>query len=277
MPVMDGYTATSRIRQQARFATLPIIAMTANAMTGDRERVLACGMNDHIAKPLHVTTMFATLAKWIKPSTTRQVMLGTEPTTPISSGLPTTLEGIDQTAGLATCQGRTELYLRLLRKFLTTNQEFTKQFESALGNADPTAATRLSHSLCGTAGNIGALKVSQAAAELERRCQSGGTGEQIKAALVEVELRLIPVLGALAKLGEEHVSPQQLAQTSNADLQQRLAKLGRLLAESDIQAVDTLLELQNLALGPELTERLAKVARQIERFDFDTALALLES
>ena len=71
MPVMDGYTATKFIRQQSRFATLPVIAMTANAMSGDREQALACGMNDHIAKPLDVASMFATLAKWIatRPST----------------------------------------------------------------------------------------------------------------------------------------------------------------------------------------------------------------
>ena len=67
MPVMDGYTATQAIRQQARFAQLPIIAMTANAMSGDKEKVLAVGMNDHIAKPLSVDQMFATLAHWIRP------------------------------------------------------------------------------------------------------------------------------------------------------------------------------------------------------------------
>ncbi|OLT99320.1 hypothetical protein BVK86_26695 [Pseudomonas reinekei] len=64
MPVMDGYTATRKIREQSRWATLPVIAMTADAMAGDRERALACGMNDHISKPLHVDDMFATLAKY---------------------------------------------------------------------------------------------------------------------------------------------------------------------------------------------------------------------
>jgi len=67
MPVMDGYSATRAIRQNPAFKDLPIIAMTANAMAGDREKVLEAGMNDHIAKPLDVGAMFATLAKWIKP------------------------------------------------------------------------------------------------------------------------------------------------------------------------------------------------------------------
>ena len=67
MPVMDGYTATRAIRQNPAFKDLPIIAMTANAMAGDREKVIEAGMWDHIAKPLNVNDMFATMAQWIKP------------------------------------------------------------------------------------------------------------------------------------------------------------------------------------------------------------------
>ena len=67
MPVMDGYEATRQIRKQEKFRNLPVIAMTANAMKGDREKVLAVGMNDHIPKPFKIDFMFATLAKWIKP------------------------------------------------------------------------------------------------------------------------------------------------------------------------------------------------------------------
>ena len=69
MPVMDGYEATRAIRRDARHARLPVLAMTANAMAGDREIALAAGMNDHIAKPINVVDMFTTMAKWITPST----------------------------------------------------------------------------------------------------------------------------------------------------------------------------------------------------------------
>jgi PAS domain S-box-containing protein len=68
MPVMDGYTATREIRKLAPFKDLPIIAMTANAMAGDKEKVLEAGMWDHISKPLNVQAMFNTMARWIKPS-----------------------------------------------------------------------------------------------------------------------------------------------------------------------------------------------------------------
>lgn len=66
MPVMDGYTATRHIRENPDYAKLPILAMTANAMEGDRERSLASGMNDHIPKPFDVNKMFITMARWIR-------------------------------------------------------------------------------------------------------------------------------------------------------------------------------------------------------------------
>ena len=67
MPVMDGVTATGEIRKDARFKDLPVVAMTANAMQGDRDRCLAAGMNDHVAKPIEPENLWKALLKWIKP------------------------------------------------------------------------------------------------------------------------------------------------------------------------------------------------------------------
>lgn len=67
MPIMDGYQATQEIRKIKQFKNIPIIAMTANAMVGDKDRVLDVGMNDHISKPLDIGMMYQTIAKWIVP------------------------------------------------------------------------------------------------------------------------------------------------------------------------------------------------------------------
>lgn len=72
MPVMDGYAATRELRRDPQWRDLPIIAMTANAMVGDREKVLAAGMNDHIAKPIDLPELFATLARWVRPEVVAQ-------------------------------------------------------------------------------------------------------------------------------------------------------------------------------------------------------------
>src|SRR6202011_2760423 len=68
MPVMDGYAATRALRQRPQLTNLPVIAMTANAMAGDREKVLAAGMNDHIVKPINADELFASLAQWVRPA-----------------------------------------------------------------------------------------------------------------------------------------------------------------------------------------------------------------
>ena len=72
MPVLDGYAATAILRREQRLRGLPIIAMTANAMAGDRDKAIAAGMNDHIGKPINVAEMFATLARWISPDRPRK-------------------------------------------------------------------------------------------------------------------------------------------------------------------------------------------------------------
>ena len=280
MPVMDGYTATRRIREQPRWAELPVIAMTADAMAGDRERALACGMNDHISKPLNVEGMFVTLAKWIHPRPGRTVHV-TE-VSPLATvapvGLPSDLPGIDLAAGLATCMGKVELYLRLLRKFRSSQSAFRAEFLVARGDGDPSAATRLAHTLRGTAGNIGAKVVANAATALEQACLTGATEEVLADRLVAVERCLDPVLEGLAGLAESESATEPVpAPHSGAELQTRLAQVRDLLAESDTEVLTALHELQGLASDPRVAEQLRRVVQHAERFDFDQALELLEN
>ena len=67
MPVMDGYVATEKLRSDKGFYDLPVIALTANVMKDDRDKIVACGMNDHIGKPIDIDKMLLTMGKWIQP------------------------------------------------------------------------------------------------------------------------------------------------------------------------------------------------------------------
>nr|BFE98258.1 hypothetical protein GCM10020185_87940 [Pseudomonas brassicacearum subsp. brassicacearum] len=280
MPVMDGYTATRKIREQSRWAGLPVIAMTADAMAGDRERALACGMNDHISKPLNVESMFVTLAKWIHPAPGRNAQAQEISAPPIPTGehLPAELPGIDQRAGLATCMGKVDLYLRLLRKFSSSHRAFSTEFLAARGDDDRSAPTRLAHTLRGTAGNIGARDVASAAADLEQACLTGAKEEVVADRLLAVEHCLNLVLEGLVGIAEPQPSTESVQMShSDAELQVRLAQVRDLLAESDTQVLTVLHQLQGLASDPRLAEQLRRIVRHAEQFDFDQALELLEN
>ncbi|MEO5351595.1 MAG: response regulator [Magnetococcus sp. XQGC-1] len=120
MPVLDGLAAARFIRQEMGVAQIPIIAMTANAMSGDREKCLAAGMNDHIAKPVAPEDLYATLARWLQERPALQGgplpgwVGGAE-----AAALPPlpAIPGIDTLRGIRNVGGKTVLYRSVLRKF----------------------------------------------------------------------------------------------------------------------------------------------------------------
>lgn len=197
MPVMDGYAAAQAIRDQLRISDLPIIAMTADAMAGDRERAIAAGMNDHISKPLDIEAMFSTMARWIAPRRTRprEADVPAKPVDAATLDLPK----VDTDGGLARCNQNMPLYHRLLLMFLQTYSDFEKSFRAARLAADASAAYRLVHTLRGSAANIGAIEVATAAAELEQGCKLEVPEKEIERLLSKVSGELHPVLFDLAR------------------------------------------------------------------------------
>ena len=277
MPVMDGYTATREIRAQPQFASLPIIAMTANAMAGDREMVLAAGMNDHIAKPLRVADMFATIARWISPGSKGRTATPGPPDSSAASAIQE-LAGIDTRAGLAGSAGNPGLYRRLLLRFLAANEDFAAQFAAAVAGSDRSAPTRLAHTLKGTAGTIGAASVRSAAGRLEAACLAGDKLEDIEALASSVVAALAPVLEVLRQFSATTSPATEVpaAAPPPANLEAELDDLARLLSEGDADAVQVLARLVPALRGTPIGYGLAAMSREVENYMFDDALAKLE-
>ncbi|GAB6097817.1 hypothetical protein JCM14469_40710 [Desulfatiferula olefinivorans] len=177
MPMMDGIEATGIIRNELNLKTLPIIAMTANAMTGDRERCIAAGMNDYISKPIESRQLYAVLSRWIsRNASTGTRFSGEIPLTRPSEAhslstddivFPPSLPGLDIETGLNRVNGNKPLYLDLLREFHQENQDMIERLRHALSHDNAAYAAQLLHSLKGTAGNIGATEVFQSIKALE--------------------------------------------------------------------------------------------------------------
>jgi two-component system, sensor histidine kinase and response regulator len=173
MPVMDGIAATQAIRSNPRFRTLPIIAMTANAMEGDREKCLQAGMNDHVSKPIDPDLLYAAVKRWVKP---RHAPHSEPSPKKIVAAPPETLpaiEGVDLADGLRRVGGNERLYRQLLVKFAAKNGDAGLQISAALRSGDLKMAERIAHTVKGVAGNLGIKRVQFAAEKLEKAIRDG--------------------------------------------------------------------------------------------------------
>lgn len=278
MPVMDGYTATREIKKMPRFSGLPIIAMTANTMSGDKEKTLVAGMCDFIAKPLNVQVMFLTLAKWIKPPFTSKAaqsqILPCDTVDSNAGGDLSSLLGIDVKVGLDIAMGNTNLYRRLLGKFYDGHHHFIEEF-SRVRYESHDDALRIVHTLKGSAGNIGAKSLHHAAGCLEVAYSEKAESERIDqlAQLVSNELKL--VLSGIASLSPINDFHQPLPNDSD-DLDSKLKELRGLLLESDARAEDFLGELLVHKQGSNMFLELKTLAKEVRNFNYDSALILLD-
>lgn len=206
MPVMDGFTATRKIREELQLKDLPIIAVTANTMTGDREKVLAVGMNDHVAKPINVHKLFSVMAKWITPNLENTAIQpksiaeknAGKATGSESESFPV-LPGINTVAGLKNTDGNVTIYRKLLLNFYKQYGDFAELFRKAQEDEnDPAAAMRSAHTLKGLAGTCGALLVQNAAESLKIACSTDE--DNIEKLLSDVISELEPVLMSIEML-----------------------------------------------------------------------------
>jgi signal transduction histidine kinase/DNA-binding response OmpR family regulator len=194
MPELDGFEATRQLRQRPGLQDLPVIAMTANAMVGDKEKSLAAGMNDHLAKPIDVDEVFATLAKWVKRWCLAAASVGLRDIT--AQDLPPDVPGIDTKAALGGLLGNVAVLRKALLLFVDAERDFVARFDAARSTGDPQAALRMTHDLKSIAGTLGMYSLRDAATALEQACAEGDAAA-VQTRLVDVAAFLGPILEGL--------------------------------------------------------------------------------
>ncbi|MFI8745026.1 response regulator [Pseudomonas sp. NPDC077186] len=267
MPVLDGLAATRVLRAQPRFAALPILAMTANALDADRQACLDAGMNDHLSKPIEPATLWATLQRWL-PAAAAVAGAPAEPT-----DLGFALAGVDVASGLRRVLGKRALYLELLGKFAAGQGEFPAQLRAALADADGARAERLAHTFKGLAGSIGAGALQAQAAALEQALRQGAAVARIEALLGELEPALQALLAAIAAQLPAPPLPRAVV-VERGELQRVCQQLARLLDEDDPRS-GKLLEEQREMLQSAFNEGYAAIARAVRGYDFERGLLAL--
>jgi len=187
MPEMDGMEATQRIRKGIAGIdpAIPIVALTAHTLTGDRERCIAAGMDDYISKPLTAELLLNTISRCLG-------LASSGAAAPVADPLQQSAGALDVEKALQQLEGDEDLLGELWNIFLGTAPQLFEQLSLALQDGDGKSATLKAHSLKGASASIGATRVHIAAGEVEAAIR-GGDLDGARRHLEELERELNPV------------------------------------------------------------------------------------
>jgi two-component system, sensor histidine kinase and response regulator len=283
MPQMDGFAATNKIRSLPDCKKLPILAMTAHAMAGDREKSLNAGMNDHITKPIDPDKLFDALVKWI-PAKERNVVIKSQPSSDKNTEftLPENLPGIDLKVGLKHISGNSKLLGKLLKEFHKDYRNVIAEIRSNIEEDQPTAQ-RTVHTLKGVAGSIGAAALQSSALTLEQALGEARS-EEYEKLIADLEQNLKPVLQGIATLDLSKDSSQtatrEAAHISEPtpvnieSLTPALKDLHKLLKSGHSRSQEKLTEVCRL-LANNATDKTSRINELIEDYEYEEAVETL--
>nr|WP_321466693.1 PAS domain S-box protein [uncultured Desulfobulbus sp.] len=281
MPVMDGLQATRAIRRLPNKQGLPILAMTANAFSEDRERCLQAGMNDHIAKPIDLDRLQSLVHKWIGPGETSPAA-EKPPTAPAgaeqASGIREQLAGIAELevdAGLRLLLGDEQAYLRLLRQFVQLHGQDANLLRAMIDEHNWSKVREQAHALKGAAGTLGAWQINQCAAAIEQGAKERPDEHSLLAALKPLPAALDHFCQAVQQISppSEAINPVERVDSDKARV--ILQRLASLLAVEDSAANDLFVEEYPLLLSA-YGKQIQPLSHQIESYDYTDGLATIK-
>ncbi|MBB1089682.1 response regulator [Rhodopseudomonas palustris] len=304
MPVLDGYQTTVQIRLDERYSHLPIIAMTAHALTEEREHGLTLGMQDYLIKPFEPNELYEVLSRYLLHDkanqhhdnsdvgsannvvTTNEVShtcstLLNDNFTPNDNSIPLLMiEGIDTQAGLARVGGNIRFYQHMLDSFYTQFKDAQITLTTALAQDDWNTLITTAHTLKGLAGTLGMVHLAPAATAFEQTAKTRAL--DIAHHLPSLLAQLQPVLEQLQHLAAIENSTLMISASDVSPIfdmtatQSDLRYFCQLLAEGDVEAIDMWIRHADAFARILPFATMQRVKRALDSFDFDTALILLK-
>ncbi|MBF0118836.1 MAG: response regulator [Desulfobacterales bacterium] len=277
MPEMDGYTTTQAIRSDQSFNTLPIIAMTAHALQGEREKCFKAGMNDYLTKPIEIDKLYSTLSNWVNPvkkeidSFIPRVITVNED---MEEEIPNNLPGIEVKEALRRLLGNKLLFKKLLIEFCRDYNDIKNQIAQMLENGDIESAINLAHKVKGIAGNLSAKDLQKAAHEIETAIRSLNSRDMIDFTylLNKFEIALNSVLESARILNSEDKCKQSSKKFLKPDeVMPMLIKLDELLKLNDIDAESYFNSIKEHICEKKISEEVKILEESINNLNFTIA------
>lgn len=285
MPVLDGVAATRIIRDELHLVDLPVIACSAGAFADDRAAAIEAGATDFIVKPIAVWQLVQMLARHARRQPTPRPTNNDLPSVALEGKRPDEgfpdIAGIDREQAMALLDGDRALFLELLQRFVAQYRDADARIEAALRADDRSAATRLLHTLRGTAGYLAASKLVTAARQLEDAIKLEDREEERLFAAFAVELHSLVQAATPCFAPPQHVTartPLRPAGTvDHAELSRLSMELMELLAHNMLKARRVAEEIESLLAQSALAEPFKPVGEAVRRLDFRAAEAALRS
>lgn len=277
MPEQDGFTATRRIREMPGFETLPIIALTAGATTGERQEAEKSGMQDFVTKPIEPELLFATIARWTNRQGGSQITNEFFDLTDLqneaeSEPLPAGLKGLDSRGALQRTGGDIDKWCSMLKKFADSQSGKAEEIGELLATGQKNAAREKAHALKGVAANLGLSALAGHASELHEALRSDDTQKQ-SAILNELKTSMFETLAIIRGLPDNKNETETGPEMPREVLLSKLHELENALCESDFTSTAIFNEIRPFLKVPQ--DLLQKLEADVSKFQFTQAIETL--
>jgi PAS domain S-box-containing protein len=280
MPEMSGFEATREIRNlDSDIRNIPIIAMTAHAMLGDREKSIEGGMNDHVIKPINPDELFEVLLNWIDPGE-REVPEGLRQQYAMKSDskdeAPLVLPGFHVKQALARMGGNVSAYRKTLAKVLESEADAMERIQQALDENDLETAQRAVHTLKGVAGNIGAHSLQSAADHLEKSLKLSDENLS-QDSIVHTRQLLTETLKTIETDLQANLKPEKQSTKDSFKITKLVKTLKEQIDNFDSSAGETCDALIDRTRGTPIEGMTFELGKVLDVYDFDRGQDLVEA
>lgn len=275
MPVMDGYAATRAIRQELGLTELPIIAVTAHALTEERRRCFEAGMNEHVSKPVDPQHLVAVLTRFVSVASRSAPMVrAVEPVTIPAADGP--LPGIDMADAMRRLGGNRELLGKIYIDFAARYAGAAAEISAFLAEGETIEAERLVHTLKGVAGNVGAQRVFAATKAFENGLQNGEDSTPLIAAIADALAEIsAPPTAPASMMPQTAAAAERLGEPDRVALKRLITKLEGLFRARDLDAEECFAALKARCPSGLFGDALGQLEGAVGALDFEAALSSL--